>query len=208
MKPKAVIFDFDGTIADSAKIFLESLQVVIGRKQEFTYEEAETLSNLSTKDIIRKLGIKKWQLPLVVLRGRSEISKRMDRVEPFSGMPELLKNLAAKEVKVFILSTNTRQNVRDFLIKHNLEDCVSEIYADIGIFGKVKWMKKLMKQNGLGVEDCVYIGDETRDVDASKKAGIKCIAVEWGYSSPGILKTYGPFATAKTPKELARLLEA
>jgi len=200
---KAVIFDFDGTIADSFEVFIEILVIALGRKP-FTQEEIADLRGSSTREIMRKLGVKKWQLPILAVKGKRAVGTKMERVEPFSGIAEIFEKLHDSGHAIYILSSNTDKNIRDFLNKYALAKYVDKVYADIGIFGKVKWLKKLLKQQGLKSSECIYIGDETRDIEATKKVGMKCIAVAWGYGNPETLLSYKPAGLAEKPKDLLK----
>lgn len=207
-KIKPIIFDFDGTIADSFEVFLQSLQVVLKLRRPLTAEEIADLRQSSTREIIKKLGVKKWQLALLVTKGRREIAQRMDSVEVFAGMPEVIKALSATNYTLYIVSTNNRESIDDFLAKYKLSQYITHVYANIGLQGKVKSLKKLQKQQELSAADCLYIGDETRDIEAAKKAHMACIAVGWGFSNPDTLKSYKPSAFVSQPKELLKAIQS
>lgn len=194
---KAVIFDFDGTIADSFEVFVEVLSEAINHK--FEKDEIAKLRGLPTRQIMKELGVKKWQLPLIAIKGKRSLGNKMERVEPFAGINEVLKELHGKDYKIYILSTNTNKNINEFLKKYGLDELIDEVYADIGLFAKVKWLKKLMSKHKLSPAECVYVGDETRDIEASHKVDIKCIAVTWGYSTPASLESHKPYALVKKP---------
>lgn len=206
-KTRAIIFDFDGTIADSFEVFVESLEAAIGRKQHLSNSEINNFRDSSLKEIIKKLRIKKWQLPLLLAKGKREITKRMDRVKAFDDMPEAIVTLS-KNHTLYILSTNSEANIKKFLDRYRLNSCITKIYASIGLQGKARSLKNLLKNEGLRTSDCIYIGDETRDVEASKKAGIKCTSVGWGYNSPKILKSFGPSAVVSKPQDLIETIES
>lgn len=202
---KVIIFDFDGTVADSFDIFLEALAVVIKRSQPFTIEETNDLRRSSIKEIIKKLGIKPWQMPLVLVKGRREINNRMERVQVFGGIPEALKKLASR-YSIYILSTNSEENIASFLKKHQIDSYIARIYGNIGLMGKAKSLKKLQKKEALRTADCLYIGDETRDIEAARKVGLKCVAVKWGYGNPDTLESYSPDALVDTPRSLPTVI--
>ena len=203
-KTKAIILDFDGTIADSSEIFIESLEAVLGREQRLSNQEIEELRKLSTKEIIRKLGIKKWQLPRILARGKTEVTRRIDRVKLFAGMPEVLTKLS-KNQQLYILSSNSEANITKVLDRHDLSGYVTKIYGDIGLLGKAQGLKKLLKRENLKRTECVYVGDETRDLKASRKVKIDCVLVGWGYGDPDTLKSYNPSAFASKPQDLLKL---
>ena len=109
-----VIFDFDGTIADSFGIFVESLEEVLPQLRPLSPEEIQDLRGLSVKAIIRKLGVKNRQLPSLLVKGRRVIAKKMDQVDIFEGMAEAINQLANADYKLFILSTNAQEIIENF----------------------------------------------------------------------------------------------
>jgi phosphoglycolate phosphatase len=199
-----IIFDFDGTIADSAEIFIESLAEVLHRPA-LTEAEAIELSNLSFFQVVQRLGVKKWQLPWVSYKGRKKILAKMDRVKIFDGIPEALKELSAK-YDLYILTSNSDTAVRDFLDKYKVKIYFKNVYTGSSLAGKAKKLQKLLTKEKLDVKDCVYIGDETRDIEASKQIGMKCIAVGWGYSSRKALLSLKPDKFANTPTQLIKAI--
>jgi N-acetyl-D-muramate 6-phosphate phosphatase len=56
-------------------------------------------------------------------------------------------------------------------------------------------------------DDCVYVGDDKRDIDAGHAAGMRTIAAEWGYiGAEGPVRGWNATAIAATPADLSRLL--
>lgn len=203
---KAIIFDFDGTIADSFEVFVNVLQQIIKRNHPLTYAEIEDLRSSSLNEIIKKLGVKKWQIPFLLVSGKREIKKQMYKVKVFDGLAQVLNELDSRGFKIYILSTNAESSIREFLLKHKLNNFITGIYADIGLWGKALSLSKLQRREKLTKEECVYIGDETRDIEAAKKAQIKCIAVAWGFSSPEALKSSQPSAIVNIPKDIIKMM--
>lgn len=203
-----VIFDFDGVIADSGAVFTEALEEVLNRPEPFSGAEIKQLRNSSPQEIIKLLGIKKWQLPLVVAKGRRAVAARMYKVKVFDDMPEVIKDLHSAGYKIFVLSTNNKEAINSILGQHGLNDYVVRVYSATRVFGKAKRLNSLLRKEHLNKDQCVYIGDEVRDVEASKQVGVKCIAVEWGYSAPSALKSYKPDAMATSPVDLITKVQA
>jgi phosphoglycolate phosphatase len=199
---KAVIFDFDGTIADSFQVFVKAIEVVLKRKQPLSDTEIAGLRSSSTLSVMRQLGVRKWQLPYLGLKGRREILNHMADVEIFDGISDVLNELYNSEHKLFIVSSNSQEAILTFLERYKLENTIERIYANVSIFGKAKVLKKLLRKEGLLADECVYVGDEIRDVEAAAKAQIRCIAVTWGYRSVNNLKAYGTKDIVSSPKDL------
>src|SRR3989344_1121153 len=195
-----LIFDFDGTIADSLDTFLK----IVNKRLGSNLTKIEVRKK-GTKKLIKELKIPKLLLPFYVWRARREIQNFVSTLEPFKGMETVIRKLNKKH-ELAIITSNSKSNVIAFLTKHKLEKCFSEIDDSLAFFAKDKKIKKLLNSKALQSKDCIYIGDETRDVEAAKKAGVKPIAVTWGYESRKLLMKSKADYVADTPMELIRYL--
>ncbi|NES07303.1 MAG: HAD hydrolase-like protein, partial [Okeania sp. SIO2F4] len=74
------------------------------------------------------------------------------------------------------------------------------------LFGKHRAIKKYLKSENIQPEEMVYVGDETRDINAAKKAKVKAIAVTWGFNSREALSEYQPDALVEQPQELIEVI--
>jgi phosphoglycolate phosphatase len=92
-----------------------------------------------------------------------------------------------------------------WLENNGCRDIFDSIYSASTIFGKAKVLKSMMKTNKIDKDLCVYIGDETRDIQAAKEVGLESIAVSWGYNTLDILSTYEPTYLCKVPKDIFEL---
>lgn len=202
---KAIIFDFDGTIADSFEASVHTVEVVLKRKP-FTATEIKELRQSSMPEVMKKLNIKKWQLPLLVMKGRREIDKHMDDVEIFTGLPEVLAKLSDKGYELYIVSTHAPEGIETFLNKYHINGYFSDIYGNVSLLGKTKTLRRLQRQHRLMSSECIFVGDEVRDIQAARKAGLQCIAVGWGFNAPDVLKAHNPTLFASSPAELIRNL--
>jgi len=91
------------------------------------------------------------------------------------------------------------------LNKNNL-NVFDFIYSEGDIFNKADKMKTLLEERKLNPESVFYVGDETRDIEAARAAGIKMIAVSWGFNKEEILKKENPDYLIRKPEELVSLL--
>jgi len=204
---KTLIFDFDGTIADSFGVFLNVFEEVTKRKDKITAAEIETLRGMRPREILKHLGIKRWQIPRLLVAGRRAMSKHIADVSPIAGLPAVLRDLHAQGYRMMILSTNSSENIRQFLKKNRLDDCFEEVVGGAGIFNKATALRKMIKKYSLQKTDCIYIGDEVRDIEAAAKAKLDYISAAWGYNSLPALERAQPMALAKKPRHLPQLLK-
>lgn len=103
-----------------------------------------------------------------------------------------------------IITTNSRTNVKYFFNAHGF-DMFSFITTTSRIREKSQQLKTIKKSFASETRPIFYIGDETRDIEAARKAGVTAIAVTWGYNSHEILQAYKPDHLVHSPKELLAL---
>lgn len=194
------IFDFDGTIVDSFDYVLGFLSEEAGRKKPVG-KEAEKFRNKSMKDMALELGISYWRLPFLYFKGRRVMRAHMDNLRPFVGMTELIETLSDKGNDLYIVSSNSGRNIKRFLIKRSLSQHFYAVKGGAGLFGKDNIMKGLFRRYKITGE-IFYIGDETTDIRAAKVAGVKSIAVTWGFASQEELGSKEPDYLVTTPDEI------
>lgn len=204
MAQKVVIFDFDGTIADT----VDALVSIANRlAKEFGYvqitpEELALLRNLTSREIINYSGISVFKIPFLVKKIKGELKSKIPELKPIPGMKEALINLKNAGHCLGIITSNSKDNVTEFLRINELDNLFEFIYSGITIFGKTTIINNLLKQKQLKPEEVIYVGDETRDIEASKKANIKVVAVSWGFNSPEVLAKQNPNYLIHHPSEL------
>lgn len=182
--PKAVVFDFDGTLADTLPRTLRVLPV-LAREFKFRMpppEELPALRALGAGEILRRLGISWWKAPLVLWRARILLARDQEPIEPFPGMVELLRELDARGVEWGILTTNGWLLVRSTLRSWGAPE-PGWLEAGVGLAGKARRLRKMAFGFGIPPAELVLVGDEVRDVQAARKAGVGMVAVAWGYNT-------------------------
>jgi phosphoglycolate phosphatase len=204
MSAKAVIFDLDGTLADSIPLVIEIVNDLKVVNRELTRDDYEKAKNLSVKAILKEFNIPVWRAPEILVKGRAALTQRINEVPFFEGMDSVLRQLA-KSHRLFVMSSNSLENVQKFLEIHGIEGSFEEIYGGVGIFSKPKMLRRIVKEHGLEKTDTYYIGDEIRDVEAARKARLKSVAVTWGFNGEKILREHVPDHIVHTPKELQQL---
>jgi phosphoglycolate phosphatase len=199
-----IIFDFDGTIANTFDYAVGFLSREAG--VELNKEQKAAMHGLSMARIARKVGLPWHRLPRLFFKGRHEMSPAMKNIEPFDGMADIVKELRTRRHRLFILSTNTTRNINKFLRHHDLEKSFVHVYGGVGMFGKAPALRRLLREQHIGTGKAVYVGDETRDVMAARSLGVRVIAVTWGFAREADLKADGADGLARRPRDLLRLI--
>ena len=209
MTQKAVIFDFDGTIADTVDALVSianRLAVEFGYIQ-ITPEELTLLRNLNSREIIKYSGISIFRIPFLVKKVKSELKSKIQELKPISGMKEALTILKNDGHRLGIITSNSQENVTAFLKANDLDNLFEFIQSGVTIFGKTTIINNVLRQKQLKPQEVVYVGDETRDIEASKKANIKVVAVTWGFNSQEILSKENPNFLINHPRELLEVIK-
>lgn len=202
-----MIFDFDGTIADSAELYVNILNSVSDklRLPKLDINELRQLTRMPLTERCKKLGIPLYRLTFLNRKMHKEIKNYVHEIEWVEGIEDQLIKLKNKGFKLVIISSNSTENIKAFLKKSEFE-IFDIIYTSSRVFSKHKVINKLIKRLKIDKEEAIYIGDEYRDIMACKKAGIKIISVAWGFDSKELLMEGHPDYIANTPEELTNII--
>ncbi len=198
---KAIIFDFDGTLSDSREVMLLALKRLAGKYNcpEPTEGELAALNRLPIKERFKRIGVPLNKIPEIIQEMQSTFMEYQAHLQPFPGVRECVLVLAEKGFDLYILSTNTRDLMANFLKTNNMA-VFKEIISSPDLFGKHDAILKLLQKQGLSREEVLYVGDELRDIEACKSAGIKVLAVSWGHDPLTLLESGSPDFIAHTPE--------
>jgi phosphoglycolate phosphatase len=157
---------------------------------------------MSGRDMMKHLNVPTWKLPLIVTHMRKLKTRDIHTISLFPGAPRMMRTLHDAGVRLAIVSSNAPHNVEKVLGPDNtrLVD-----YMDCGgsVFGKASMLAKVVRQSGVAPQRALCIGDEIRDMEAAKSAGIPFGAVAWGYTKLSALQTHRPKETFATMEEIA-----
>lgn len=189
---RLAIFDFDGTLVDTAPWFFATLNAVAHRHgfRTVTKAEGEALRALPTRTILARLEVPFWKLPRIAMELRAQAMAEEAAIPLFPWVPSLLSDLAAAGITVAIASSNG-----EALIRHKLGITmrdVTHISAGASLFGKPERLRKLLAASRISGADTCVIGDEIRDVEAARSIGARSIAVTWGLANQAGLQSASP----------------
>ncbi len=201
-----VIFDFDGTLADSFPFFLEVFDTLADAHhfRRLDRSRLEELRGADLPQLMRHLGMPRWKLVPVAMHFRTLMAQSIGRIRLFDGVPDVLHAAAADGVLLAIVSSNSEHNVRAVLG----EDArlFSHFECGAALFGKRRRLRRVVKSSGVPGERVLCVGDEVRDIDAAHAEGLDFGAVEWGYARPEALRARAPKLMFGSVAELANHL--
>lgn len=204
MTVKLIIFDFDGTIADTYQTIIE---IANGLSGEFGYEPLdeqtqELFKDMSSKESIKKSGISLFKLPFLAKRIQLELGNYIQDIDSIEGIPEVLWTLKQQNYHLGIVTSNVKANVDLFLETQNMSGVFDFVFANTTIFGKHRIINRAVKSLQVSKKQVIYVGDETRDIRSARKSGVGIISVTWGFHSARLLNQYQPDALVKLPSEI------
>lgn len=199
-----LIFDFDGTLANTIDTGVAVFNEIANEYglQPFTREDVLELRKLNIRAVLDRIGISKITAIKIAARIRKEIHSRMSEVEMFPGAAEAIQALHETGFRMGIISSNSVDNIREFISRANLDYCFDFIEAGVSLFGKSKRINQVLRKRDIEAADVLYIGDETRDMEAARKSKVKSIAVCWGANEREAMMAEDPDFCIEEPAEL------
>lgn len=173
--------------------------------RQVTAEEIPIIQDFEVKELLKFLGVSKLRLPGLLARGRKELRRDIAKIELNAGLEDILPTLREKCACFGILTSNSTENVEAFLEAKGLRELFTFISSTSKLSGKHKHLRAIEKTFSLERSKMLYVGDETRDVRASQKAGIHVAAATWGFNSATALERQNPTYILQSPSDLLKV---
>lgn len=193
MKYRLVIFDFDGTLADSFPFFVRVFNQLA---EEHGFKKIDpllipTFRHYGAKQMMRHVGLPAWKLPSVASSFIALMRQDAASISLFEKIDDLLLHLANAGITLAIVSSNSYDNVRDILGPENTK-LISRFECGMSIFGKPSRIRKVLAGTAIPSSEAIYIGDQVTDMEAARAAAVAFGAVSWGYGAIESLRERSP----------------
>lgn len=171
---KILIFDFDGTIADTRAVYYEAMKDEL---RIFGYKENDIDKaidiGLSLRKTLKKLGLSFIVSYFLHKKILKRIKKYIDEVKKCKDA-DAIKNIKGNK----ILITNSLKEFAIPILKHlRLRKNFSEIYGADEFDDKEEFIKSYLRKNKIDKKECYYIGDRAADAKLARDVGCKSIIV-------------------------------
>ncbi|MDB5312695.1 MAG: ppaX 2 [Gemmataceae bacterium] len=204
--PRLIVWDFDGTLADSLAASVAVFNRLAPELGFRPVEDVPAARGLGTRQFLRQHGISLWRLPRLVRRFHAAAADEADKLVLFAGLADVFAGLRARGVRLGILSSNREDNIRRCLRANGAEESFAFVIGYPRLFGKAKALRRILRAERLARADVLYVGDEGRDVEAARKAGVAVAAVTWGFHAEAVLRASGPDHVVTEPRQLLDLV--
>lgn len=204
---KYVIFDVDGTILDTEKAILSSLQQVLNEEgKNYQLEDLRFALGIPGKETLRRLGM------IDVERVHSIWSRTVlefsHEVQIFEDLKEVIQTLSKSAIRTGIVTSKTKQELIDEFEPFGLSSFFEHtVCADDTENHKPDPEPLLLCLDALNAAkiDAIYIGDSIYDMQCANSAGVKFALALWGS------KQTDGFESAdyvlKEPKDILKLIK-
>jgi phosphoglycolate phosphatase len=203
VKYRLVIFDFDGTLADTFP-WLMSILDQIADKFKFEvpgHQELEAMRTIPAKDMMKKYNVSLWKMFSMSRYVHKIMAEDIQNIQLFPGIENLLKELHNLGISLALVSSNSYDNVCR-VFGPEIASIFDHYECGVSILGKGSKFKHIVKKNKISPKNVLCIGDEVRDFEAARKAGMDFGAVSWGYTKVEALRDLGPEITFDCTEEI------
>ena len=201
------IFDIDGTLINSAPVYLPALQQVL---HDYGYtptpEQIQTAFGMTGWEGLALCGVQPEQFEQVMTSWEQEAYRHLDRVLIYDGITDTLHALRQAGHKLGIVTSRNRSQYQNGFVPLGLsglfdtavccDDVAAPKPAPDSIFA-------VLKRVGGSASDAVFLGDSPYDMQCAHAAGVKSALALWGSHNPQLQADY----RLTHPRELLDVLQ-
>lgn len=203
---KNIIFDWSGVIKDAV--------------EDHGWVVNKMFKNLGGKEMSLEEMQQNWEQPYMkfwnkyfpnmTLEEEQKVyyetisSKNCPSAKSYPGIVKLIKELKSNGILMVVLSSDSEETILPEIKKFNLENVFNELA--VNVHDKSEVIEDLIENNNFRKKETVFIGDTNHEIEVGKKAGIKTVAVTWGFYSENRLKALNPDYLVHNIKELEKVL--
>jgi phosphoglycolate phosphatase len=196
------LFDFDGVLSDSLDLYAEAVArclerigtpIVKTREDYLTLFEGNFYESMAARgvDLAAFAGAAQEILPGI----------DYDAMRPFDGLLPVLEFLK-KDHLLVVISSNGSRTIHRMLERFGFDRCFEEVLGSDFLFSKKEKIDHALAKYGIPPERTFYIGDTTGDIVEARAAGVRTVAVTWGWHSREKLAAAHPDFLVETPEGL------
>jgi phosphoglycolate phosphatase len=205
---RLAVFDSDGTLSDTLP-WMRGVYNEVATSldlRNFSPEEFERHRDLHGAELLEAAGVPLWKLPRLMSEFRRRMAEHDGSLHVFEGIPEALRRLDASGLHLAVVSSNSRANV-ERILGPDLSALFGHFDCGAALFGKASKIRATVRHFRVAPGESIYLGDELRDAEAARKAGVGFGAVAWGQHTLATLQGAAPDRVFQTVPDLLGLLD-
>ena len=214
---RTVLFDLDGTLVDSAPDLAGATnEMLVARGlPEVPFERLRPMVGAGARGMMGvAFGVSPKEMTFPALR--DEFFDRYERrllraTRPFDGVVAMLQALLDDGLSWGIVTNKSERFALPLARGLGWSECAAVVGGDTTPHSKPhpEPLFEAARRAGVAPGECVYVGDDARDVLAGRAAGMPTIAVRWGYLGDGEpIEAWGADVVLDTPGQVVEWLRA
>jgi pyrophosphatase PpaX len=215
LQVKAVIFDLDGTLADTIPLIVASFNAACREAMGRSYTPEEVISRFGIPDAAMVKRELRESSPEIadhaVERFYRHYEQEHDMVSAFDGVTQLLHALQERGVPMGVMTGKGARTAEITLRKLGWQGLFGSVVTGEDVIHQKPHPEGVLKaaqELGINPEECVFIGDSPADIEAGKAAGMTTIGVVWHNFYAGEMRAMQPDFWCETTADLAAILNA
>jgi phosphoglycolate phosphatase len=157
--------------------------------------------------MIKYFRIPIWKIPFIGRHVKKLMAKNIEQITLFDGIEAVIQDLHDLGIILVVVSSNSYDNIVKVL-GVNTASKFAHYECGSSLFGKSQRFKKVLEKFQVAADEVIAIGDEIRDIEASRNLNISCGAVSWGYTNVDALIEHEPTYVFNSVSEIKSLFNA
>ncbi len=214
-KYTSCIFDLDGTLTNTLEDLKNSVNFAL-QSEGLPLRSKEEIRRFVGNGVLKLIGRsvpentpKDVELKVLETYRKHYAVHLNDTTTPYDGIVPMLKTLQRDGIKTAVVSNKGDEAVK-VIVKRFFGDIISLAIGrkdDVPAKPAPDSVWSAMKQLGCSADETIYIGDSEVDIETAHNAGLKCIAVTWGFRDKKMLQTVGADYIIDTPEEIFNIIK-
>lgn len=206
---RLLLFDFDGVLVESQDVYYRVVRWCLERIGAPIVKDREDFLALFDDNFYRSLTSHRVDLD-AFFTALKEYASRVDYytdVQPVADIYPVLKELV-RTTTLVVVSSNSAQAIARIFSRHAYNGCFQAVLGSEAAFSKLEKIARARRHFGASLDETYYIGDTVGDIREGKEAGVRTVAVTWGWHDRRRLAAALPDFLVDTPQELLNLFGA
>ena len=215
---KLIIFDFDGTLCETLEDLKDSINEALeinGYHRIYTYEEAKYLVGSGTRVLVTR-AMKPFEHSIEdeerVFKTFSEryALNQFNHTKPYPHMVDVLNKIKEMGIKIAVLSNKVEQNTKAITYKMFGKTLFDEVVGQrkgVPLKPDPTSINCLINELQIPKDQILYVGDSDVDMITANNAGLKKVAVTYGFRPKETLEQYNPDYFASSAEEIFTIVK-
>lgn len=206
MHYRLILWDFDGTLADTLPGAVAIFNRLADRHGLAPITDPAALRDMSTREFLAAHRVPMHRLPFLMAEFLSLQKSLLPGVRLHDGIADALDQLRDLGCRLGVVSSNAEDNIRLSLDANGVTDRFEFVHGCSRLTGKERALRRAANRANLSIREILYVGDEVRDIDAAGSIGMDIAAVTWGFNSKAALVAAEPTYVIEHASELPGLV--